>query len=362
MSYETRASVEEAVNIIKNGGMVILCDDEDRENEGDLVVASQFITPEAVNFMATYGRGLICLSLTAERCDKLNLPLITNDNTSRFGTAFTVSIEAKEGVTTGISAFDRAVTIKTAIDPLSSAHSLARPGHVFPLRARDGGVLVREGQTEGSVDLARLAGLYPSGVICEIMDDDGSMARMPALEKFAEKHNLKIVTIADLIKYRLEHEDIIEQTETADMPTSYGHFTITGFLNKADGRQAAALVKGNISADKTVLVRVQSQCLTGDVFASKSCDCEEKLHSAMKRIDDEGCGVILYLYQDTGKTGFLNAPEGNIQSHEHKEHQLKDYGFGAMILKQLGLRKIKLLTNSPKIMKCISAYGLEIDE
>lgn len=362
MSYEPRASIEEALHIIKSGGMVILCDDEDRENEGDLVAASEFITPEKINFMAKYGRGLICLTLTPERCDKLHLPQMTGDNSCRFGTAFTVSIEAKEGVTTGISAYDRAKTIKTAIDPASSALDLARPGHVFPLRAREGGVLVREGQTEGSVDLARLAGLYPSGVICEIMDEDGSMARMPSLEKFAEKHGLKIVTVADLIKYRLEHEDIAEKTETAKLPTAYGEFTITGFLNKADGREAAALIKGDIAGDEPVLVRVHSQCLTGDVFASDLCDCAKKLHNAMKKIEEAGRGVVLYLYQDTSKAGFLSTPEGDINPHEHKERRLKDYGFGAVILKKLGLNKIKLLTDSPKIMKCISAYGLEVVE
>ncbi len=361
MSYKTRATIEEAIDIIKSGGMVILCDDEDRENEGDLVIASQFVTPEVINFMATYGRGLICISLTGQRCDKLNLPLLTSDNNSRFGTAFTVSIEAKEGVTTGISAYDRAKTIQTAIDETSTAHSLARPGHIFPLRYKDGGVLCREGQTEGSVDLARLAGLYPSGVICEIMDDDGSMARMPSLEKFAETHKLKIVTIADIIKYRLEHEDIIEMTETAKMPTAYGDFTITGFRNKADGREAAALVKGNITDEETVLVRVHTQCLTGDIFVSNNCDCESKLHNAMKEIDKEGKGVVLYLYQDTSKSGFLSTPEGEIRPHIHKERQHKDYGFGAMILKKLGLKKIKLLSSSHKIMKCISAYGLEIE-
>lgn len=361
MPYNPRATIEEAIDIIKNGEMIILCDDEDRENEGDLVVASQFVTPEIINFMATYGRGLICLTLTGQRCDKLNLPLLTDKNSSRFGTAFTVSIEAKDGVTTGISAYDRAKTIKVAIDESSSAHSLARPGHIFPLRYKEGGVLCREGQTEGSIDLAKLAGLYPSGVICEIMDEDGSMARMPTLEKFAKIHNLKIVTIADIIKYRLEHEDIIEMTETAKMPTAYGNFTITGFKNKADGREAAALVKGEITGDEPILVRVQNQCLTGDIFVSTNCDCESKLHNAMKQIDKEGKGVVLYLYQDTSKSGFLSTQEGEIQPHTRKAILHKDYGFGAMILKKLGLKKIKLLTSSPKIMKCISAYGLEIE-
>ncbi len=361
MSYNPRATVEEAIEIIKNGNMLILCDDEDRENEGDLVIAAEFVTPEAINFMATYGRGLICLPLTSERCDKLDLPLQAIDNRNRFGTAFTVSIEAKEGVTTGTSAFDRAKTIQVAIDPASNSHSLARPGHIFPLRYKEGGVLCREGQTEGSIDLAKLAGLYPAAVICEIMEDDGSMARMPSLEKFAEKHNLKIVTIADIIKYRLEHEDIIEMTDTAKMPTKYGDFTITGFRNKADGREAAALIKGNILEDKAITVRVQVQCLTGDIFMSNACECESKLHNAMKEIDKEGCGVVLYLYQDSSKSGFLSTKEGEIKPHQYKETHLKDYGFGATILKKLGLKKIKLLTDSPKILKCISAYGIEIE-
>lgn len=263
-----RVSAETAVQIIKNGGMLILTDDETRENEGDLVVASEFITAEHINFMAKYGKGLICVSLPAERCDELQLSAMVQENTCKFGTAFTVSVEAREGVTTGISAYDRAVTIKTLINPNATFRDIVTPGHMFPLRAKKGGVLVRAGQTEGSYDLARMAGLYPSGVICEIMDDDGSMARMPRLVEFAKEHNIKIVTVADLIKYRLEHEPIVQEIETALMPSAYGSFSIKGFLNTSDEKEAVAIIKGDISGDEPVYVRVHSQCLTGDIFAS----------------------------------------------------------------------------------------------
>lgn len=357
---QVRASVEEAVNIIKNGGMVILTDDETRENEGDIVVASEFITAEQINFMAKYGKGLICVSLPAERCDELQLNMMVQDNTSKFGTAFTVSVEAREGVTTGISAHDRAVTIKTLINPSSTFRDIVIPGHMFPLRAKKGGVLVRPGQTEGSYDLARMAGLYPSGVICEIMDDDGSMARMPRLIKFAKEHNIKIVTIADLIKYRLETEQVVKEIETALMPSAYGDFKIKGFLNTSDENEAVAIIKGDISGEEPVLVRVHSQCLTGDIFASSVCGCGKKLHNALHTIEEQGRGVVLYIYKDTSKSGFLSSPEGMLTPHNPNDTNIEGYGFGAMCLRMLGLKKIKLMGNSPKTITLLSSYGLEI--
>ena len=359
---DVRATVEEAVEIIKNGGMVILTDDEDRENEGDLVVASEFITPEYINFMSKYGKGLICVSLSPERCDELQLNMMVQDNSSKFGTAFTVSVEAREGVTTGISAKDRATTIKTLINPASTFRDIATPGHMFPLRAKKGGVLVRPGQTEGSYDLARMAGLYPSGVICEIMDDDGTMARMPRLIEFAKEHNLKIVTVADLIKYRLENEQVVQEIETALMPSAYGDFKIKGFLNTSDEKEAVAIIKGDISGDEPVLVRVHSQCLTGDIFASSVCGCGKKLHHALHTIEDNGRGVVLYIYKDTAKSGFLSSPEGMLSPHNPNDINVEGYGFGAMCLRMLGLKKIKLIGNSPKAINLLSSYGLEIVE
>ena len=361
MEY-VRATVEEAVEIIKNGGMVILTDDEDRENEGDLVVASEFITPEYINFMAKYGKGLICVSLSPERCDELQLNMMVQDNSSKFGTAFTVSVEAREGVTTGISAKDRATTIKTLINPASTFRDIATPGHMFPLRAKKGGVLVRPGQTEGSYDLACMAGLYPSGVICEIMDDDGTMARMPRLIEFAKEHNLKIVTVADLIKYRLENEQVVQEIETALMPSAYGDFKIKGFLNTSDEKEAVAIIKGDISGDEPVLVRVHSQCLTGDIFASSVCGCGKKLHHALHTIEDNGRGVVLYIYKDTAKSGFLSSPEGMLSPHNPNDINVEGYGFGAMCLRMLGIKKIKLIGNSPKAINLLSSYGLEIVE
>lgn len=359
---DIRATVEEAVEIIKNGGMVILTDDEDRENEGDLVVASEFITPEYINFMAKYGKGLICVSLSPERCDELQLNMMVQDNSSKFGTAFTVSVEAREGVTTGISAKDRATTIKTLINPASTFRDIATPGHMFPLRAKKGGVLVRPGQTEGSYDLARMAGLYPSGVICEIMDDDGTMARMPRLIEFAKEHNLKIVTVADLIKYRLENEQVVQEIETALMPSAYGNFKIKGFLNTSDEKEAVAIIKGDISGDEPVLVRVHSQCLTGDIFASSVCGCGKKLHHALHTIEENGRGVVLYIYKDTAKSGFLSSPEGMLSPHNPNDINVEGYGFGAMCLRMLGIKKIKLIGNSPKAINLLSSYGLEIVE
>jgi len=375
MMKEVRATVEKAIEDIKNGKMIILVDDEDRENEGDLMIAADFVTPEAINFMAKYGRGLICLSLTNQRCDELNLPLMVDEkgNSAKFGTAFTVSIEAKEGVTTGISAFDRAHTIKVAADPEKTADDIARPGHVFPLRAKDGGVLVRAGQTEGSMDLVKLAGLTPAAVICEVMNDDGTMARMPQLEEFAKEHGLKILTIADLISYRVEKESIIEKIADANLPTLFGDFEIEGFVNKVDKQETVALVKGDISTDEPVLVRVHSQCLTGDVFGSLRCDCRDQLHCAMEMIEKEGRGVLLYMFQEGRGIGILNKIKAyklqengmdtvDANLHLGFEDDLRDYGFGAQVLRYLGIKKLRLLTNNMKKLKCLSGYGLEVVE
>ncbi|GAB1534911.1 bifunctional 3,4-dihydroxy-2-butanone-4-phosphate synthase/GTP cyclohydrolase II [Geovibrio sp. ADMFC3] len=375
MKYKNIATIDAAIEDLKQGKMIILVDDEDRENEGDLVCAAEYVTPEAINFMAKYGRGLICLAMTEENCDRLGLDLMVggDGNTARFGTAFTVSIEAKEGVTTGISAFDRAHTVKVAIDDKSTSKDLARPGHVFPLRARQGGVLVRAGQTEGSVDLMKSAGLKPAGVICEIMNDDGTMARMPQLDEFAGIHGLKIVTIADLISYRMEHEKLIEETNVARLPTSAGEFNILGFRSVVDGQEAVVLMKGDVTTDEPVLVRVHSQCLTGDVFGSRRCDCRSQLHEAMDLVEAEGRGVVLYLFQEGRGIGILNKinayhlqDEGldTIEANIHLgfNEDMRDYGFGAQILRHLGINQIRLITNNPKKMRCMSGYGLELVE
>jgi 3,4-dihydroxy 2-butanone 4-phosphate synthase/GTP cyclohydrolase II len=366
-------TIEEAIEDLRKGKMIILVDDEDRENEGDLCMAAEKVTPEAINFMAKYGRGLICLSLTPERVEELKLPMMTDENSSPYGTAFTISIEAKRGVTTGISAHDRAKTILTAIDPKTKPEDLARPGHVFPLRARPGGVLQRVGHTEGSVDLARLAGLYPAGVICEIMNDDGTMARVPELMEFARRHNLKIVTIKDLIKYRMRTERLVKRIAITNLPTEYGDFTAIGYSNLVDSNVHIALVKGEISPDEPVLVRVHSECLTGDVFGSKRCDCGEQLHKAMEMIEKEGRGVILYMRQEGRGIGLenklkayelqdrgLDTVEANIQLGFKPD--LRDYGIGAQILVDLGVKNMRLMTNNPKKIVGLEGYGLKVVE
>jgi len=373
MEKRTRTiSVEQALEDVKAGRLIIIVDDEDRENEGDLMVAAEKVTPEIINFMTRHGRGLICLPLTHQRMGELDLPLMVSENTARFQTAFTVSIDALEGVTTGISAYDRAKTVLTAIDPKTRPADLARPGHIFPLQAREGGVLARAGQTEASVDLARMAGMTPAGVICEIMNEDGTMSRMPQLEEFGETFDVPILTVADLIRYRMKHETLVRKTCEADLPTKYGHFRIVDFQDIIHGDHHVALVKGDLRKDEVTLVRAHSQCLTGDTFGSARCDCGDQLHRAMEMIDKEGRGVILYIMNHEGRgIGLTNkirvyaiqdqgadTVEANCRLGFKPDQ--RDYGIGAQILVALGINTIRLLTNNPRKFVGLSGYGLEI--
>jgi 3,4-dihydroxy 2-butanone 4-phosphate synthase/GTP cyclohydrolase II len=367
------ATVEEAIEDIRQGKMVVVVDAADRENEGDLTIAAQFATPEAVNFMAKEGRGLICLCLTGERCDELGLRMMTEHNETPFGTAFTVSIEAREGISTGISAHDRARTIQVAIDPTKGPQNIVQPGHIFPLRAKPGGVLQRAGQTEAAIDLARLAGLNTAGVICEVMKDDGTMARVPDLIEFCAEHGLKLVTIADLIEYRRRHEKLVEREITVRMPTVYGEFAATLFRETLTGKQHVALVKGDVDGAEDVLVRVHSECLTGDVFHSLRCDCGDQLDSALQLIGSEPRGVLLYMAQEGRGIGLLN----KLRAYELQEAGLdtvdanlalgfaadeREWGIGNQILAELGLTTIRLLTNNPKKVSGLAAYGLNVTQ
>ena len=367
------AKIEEAIADIRAGRMVVVVDDEDRENEGDLTIAAQKVTPEAINFMAKHGRGLICLPMTRQRLAELEIPLMVSENSSRFNTAFCVSIEARRGVSTGISAADRSATVLTAIQPDTTSDDLARPGHMFPLRAVDGGVLQRAGQTEAAVDLARIAGLYPAGVICEVMNEDGTMARVPDLERFAELHGIKVVAIADLIQYRLQTERFVKRVAAPELPTRHGDFRIYAYENELDGKEHVALVMGDVGTPEPVLVRVHSECLTGDVFGSVRCDCGEQLDFAMRLIAQEGRGIVIYLRQEGRGIGLHNKlrayelqDEGadTVEANEalgFKPDQ-REYGIGAQMLTDLGASKLRVMTNNPRKFVGLSGYGLEVVE